>query len=116
MILADVAEPILGFNFFTDYRLDLKWTKRGKCFLQDEADRVIPLKMDSFNENTVNLAVLTFKQYSQTKSAEAAKTAKPYVIPPDYKAIIDQFPKLLEVNFQKTPVHGIVHTIETGSS
>ena len=84
------------------YKLDLKWSGQNKCYLQDTLQNtILPLKMDNFQPDSINLAVLTFKQYSQAKSEESAKAAKPYTIPADYKMLVDKYPKLLEINFQK---------------
>ena len=116
VILADVQEPILGFNFMLDFKLDLKWGKNGKCFLNDAArGHSIRLKMDTFHNTSLNLALVSFKQYSQSKSEQASKSAPAYQVPAEYKALIEQYPKLLEVNFLKKPPHGIVHHISTGS-
>ena len=60
---------------------------KNKCALKTAQGRFLPLKMDSYRRNDINLAIITFKQYSQSKSEEAAKNAAPYKIKPEYQAM-----------------------------
>ena len=54
-ILAEISQPLAGWDYLVKFRLDLKWTKRGKCYLQSDHHK-IPLKMDAYNKNETNLA------------------------------------------------------------
>ena len=36
-------------------------------------------------------------------------------IPSDYLAILEEFPEVQKVNFMEKPLHGVVHTINTGN-
>ena len=98
------------------FHLDLRWANK-KCKLVDGLrNQVIPLKLEATNKDNLNLALLTFKQYSQEKSAENSKIAKKPPIPSRYQKIIDAHPDVLKVTFLKEPLHGVVHDIPTGNN
>ena len=116
VIIANVDQPILGFNFILTYKLDLQWSK-GKCKLVDNIrNQIMPLKMDVYDQETIGLSLVSFRQYSQAKSEQNSKQEPKKVIPPAYKEIVDQYPGVLKVNFIDTPLHGVKHDIKTGSN
>ena len=65
--LADVDQPIFGWSFMTQFKLDLKWDRKGGCFLSDRTN-VIPLKMDTYNALDLNLALVSFKEFAQQRT------------------------------------------------
>ena len=79
VVLCDLEQPILGFDFLLQFKLDFRWIK-GQCFLVDgQNHQRLPLKMDTVNKDTLGLALLsfnTFKQYSQHKSELDSKKSK----------------------------------------
>ena len=115
-ILADqISEPICGWDMLLAFRLDLVWTKDNQCQLKDaRANRTFPVYMRRANKSDVGLALVTFKQYAAEQKVRDKEPEIP--IPPDYKHIVDEFPKILEVNLIKIPKHNVVHTIQTGSN
>ena len=73
VILADLSEAILGFDFIINFKLDMRWYK-GKCMLVDSfRQQTIPLKMSTVDRHSLDLALLTFKQYSQQQSEKQSK-------------------------------------------
>ena len=118
VILCDLNEPILGFDFLIAFKLDLRWNK-GKCSLVDSIrNQSIPLKMSMVNKDNLNLALVSYsyKQYSQERSVIDSQKEQKEPIPPDYKEILDKFPEVQKINFKKSPRHGVIHEIDTGSA
>ena len=87
VIVAQVDEPILGFNFIVAYKLNLQWSN-GKCRLVDQLkNQSMPLRLDTVDKNNLGLAVLTFRQYSQAKSEKNSKSEPKTIIPSVYQNI-----------------------------
>ena len=94
--MAQIDEPILGFDYIIQYKLDLQWAK-GKCRLVDNIlNQSMPLKLDVVNKNNLGLALVTFRQYSQCKSEANSKLGPKNTISPEYQAILDKFPAVLK--------------------
>ena len=68
------------------------------------------------NRSTTPLAMVSYKQYAQSKSEEAARAAKAYQILSEYQNLVNKYPKVLEINFCKKLQHSVVHTISTGNN
>ena len=116
VLLADINQPILGWPFLVQYKLDMKW-HRGKCMLVDkDRNQTIPLKMSAVESQNLDLAVITFKQYSQQQSEIQSKAEIKEPIPSQYQEILDQFPETQKIDFQLNPRHGVLHEIETGNA
>ena len=116
VIVADIDLPIVGWDMIIKFKLDLVW-KKGKCQLVDATrGQSSPLKLDTFDKNTLGLSLVTFRQYSQSKSEEYSKQEPKQPIPSQYKAIVDKYPEVLKVNFLEKPRHGVVHVIDTGQN
>ena len=91
------------------HKLDLQWTRYG-CQLYDKpAKKAFRLAMHQADKNVLDLCLVSYKQYSQSFN-----TSETSIIPPDYKALIDQYPAVLQVNFHKKPKHDVVHHIDMG--
>ena len=86
----------------------------GKSLLVDPNSRQpIPLTMANAKPQDLNLAIVSYKQYSQMKTVQNATKNEP--IQPEYEALISKYPDILEVKFDKSPKHGVVHTIDTSN-
>ena len=119
VIIADIKEAILGWDFLSKYHLDLVWSKGGTlCHLADKsAKKKFNLKLQPSPTHN-NLAVVnsSFKAWSQQIKIESAKTEPATKIPHPYQAIIDDHPTILTVDFKIQPKHGVVHDIDTGEN
>ena len=116
-LLADINQVIAGWDFILKFRLDLQWlnTKQPKCQLKDtKANRIFPLALAKAPNNQVSLALVTYKQYSDKQKTMHKELVN--IIPPDYKEIIDKYPKVRTVNFVTIPQHNVVHHIDTGTN
>ena len=75
-----------------------------------------PCDTDSLPSN-LGAGFKTFQQYSQAKNQQQTAKMKPQTIPPQYKQLVDKYPKLLNTDFHSdVPKHGVVHHIDTGDS
>ena len=100
VLLAELDEPILGWQFLVDFKLDIRW-KRGKCILVDSMRREnMPLKLSTVEERNLGLALVTFRQYAQQRTEESGKTVTKPPIPSDYLQILNEYPKVQEINFK----------------
>ena len=116
VIVAEISEPILGWNWIVANKLDLRWNRK-KCTLVDSIrGQTIPLRMEVANANNLGLALLSFRQYSQERSEKASKFEPKQVIPQAYQQLLDSHPDILKVNFLDKPKHGIIHDIPTGTN
>ena len=129
VILADVAEPVIGFDFLRKFLLSLIWDLEEKQMdlVDKKASITKRLSMRNIHSGTLlSLAPVetntaedmhkTFQQYSQAQSQKSQDAAEPEIIPKKYKRLLDKYPEVLKENFKiKTPKHGVVHTIQTGN-
>ena len=108
-IIANIKEPLLGWNFLLEHKLDLIWSN-SQCILFNAKRRSsYPLQLGSSDVNQTGLAQITFQQYSHQQKTPT----KPPAIQPCYEAIIDRNKEGLHCKFEDRPKHGVVHTIET---
>ena len=117
VIVGEIDQAILGWDWILAYKLDLQW-KKGKCRLLDNNRGMsYPLSLDTVNANQLGLSVVnqSFKQYAQERSEINSKKEKPVEIPSQYMAIVEKYPTLQKVNFIDKPLHGVTHTINTGN-
>ena len=115
-IIADVEEPIVGWDFITKFKLSINWDK-DKCYLVDpKKPHPQELRLQKTDLSRLSLAVVdtSFKAYSQAKCMEIADTIQP--IPAVYKNLLEKHSAIQKVNFTTNPKHGVVHTIDTGDN
>ena len=94
MTIADVQEPILGWDFLLAYKMNLMWTDFGCTLYDSKLNRSLRLSLHKVPNKNLNLAPVSFRQYAQQ---EAAKQPEPAIIPPEYRQIIYKFPAILKV-------------------
>ena len=111
-IVADVDEPVLGVGFLADHRLDLRWLDNGHCQLYHARKPAIPLRLGPAPANNLGLAVVTFKQYADEIKSKDSPVTPP--VPPQYQALLDKYPQVTTVKFNKHPRHNVTHSIDTG--
>ena len=68
----------------------------------------MPLNIATVGEQPLNLALLTFKQYSQQKSEEQSKLQEKEVFPPEFSKLLAEYPEVQRINFKKDPSHGVI--------
>ena len=84
-IIADVDVPIFSWDFILKYKLDLNWS-HDNCLLIDQIrGQSIPLKWEKINTDYMSLALVSFRQYSQAKSADNSHKQQKIPIPPKYQ-------------------------------
>ena len=111
-IVADVDEPVLGFNFLMEHKLDFRW-KGAHAILHHDRKPPIPLKLGPAPApHNLGLAVVTFKQYADAIKAKEVVKAKP--VPAQYQQILDKYPGIFSARISKTPRHNVTHSIDTG--
>ena len=111
-IVADVDEPVLGFNFLMEHKLDLRW-KDAHAILYHDRKPPIPLKLGPAPApHNLGLAVVTFKQYADAIKAKEVVKAKP--VPAQYQQLLDKYPGIFSARISKTPRHNVTHSIDTG--
>ena len=101
-ILADVQTPILGWDFLTTFKLDLKWQGNNCVLIDNRAKIRAKLSLEGVQPHLLGLIATT------TDPLQA--------IPATYRALIEKYPQILTPTFQQTPTHGIEHHIDTGNS
>ena len=139
VIIADIQEPIIGWDWMRAKRLSLVWAADGNLNLMDyRASITVPTTIAT--ESTVaGLALVdidddaspdiytghlcateyfdgkSFMEWAQEKSAEIPDDD--YEIQPPYSDLLAKYPDLLKPNFHaKTTKHNIVHNINTGDA
>ena len=103
VLIADVETPILGWDFLSDFQLDLLWTN-NKCVLYNKAARStynLTLGQGKIKTDHLGLAPtqLTFAKYSQAQKRPPAGTT----VPAAYSQILAKYPGLLEDKLSPTP-------------
>ena len=111
-IIADVNEPIVGWDMLEAFHLSLHWAGHN-CFLQDETGGRYPLKMRTTRQNALGLSLISFKKYAQEANRRAGEKDGSADLDGPYKAILADFPDVLKVNFTNKPKHGVTHHIDT---
>ena len=131
---ADVASPILGWDFVKYHRLALTWNENGEQCIYDKKakiTKVLEFKSVAHHESSGlrNLAVVeTFKcrrspeesqelafqvAAVQNLAAEAEESEDLSVMPDsDYKRLLEKYPEILKQNFsEEFTKSGITHRI-----
>ena len=78
--------------------------------------QTIPLKLSTVNKQHLDLALVSFKQYSQQRSEAFLKAQPKEEIPKEYEDLLENYKDCQTINFKKRPLHGVIHSIETGSA
>ena len=81
MIIANIAQLVLVWDFLVKFKLDDRWSGNN-CRLQSDRDLIIPLQMDTANKDNIVLSAIqnpSFKEWSQKHSVQANKNE---VVPP----------------------------------
>ena len=131
VLIADIDEPVIGWDMIFQYKLNLVWSKNGKeCTLVDrKAGISSKLKLEQVTPDTrLNLAPIdiatndpqkynTFQKWSQAQAAKANQGIRPPPIPTEFKALLDEYPDIQKLDFHAdTPKHGVTHNIDTGNN
>ena len=110
-IVSEVDEPVIGFGFLLDNKLDLRWLDNGHCQLYHARKPAIPLRLAPAAEENLGLALVTFKEYADRIKAKDAPVTHP--VPQKYQALLDKYPRVQQVTFNKHPRHNVTHSIDT---
>ena len=114
-VISEVDSPVLGFDFMSQQKVDLIWTKQGRCILKSNR-KTIHLTMAKCSGQHLNLAPITTGSPSFQKWVQEQRVKNidpPTPIPTGYQAILDKFPGIDKPNFVDKPKHGVVHHIIT---
>ena len=142
VIIADVSQPVLGWDFNRKFHLSLIWTDMGDLELHDrKAGTRSPMQVTA-NVHTqwpnlsgyklvikgqpqkapLTIGALqteykTFQQWSQGQKIAATKEEPVHSVPTHYRQLINKYPSILKADFHAATVkHGVEHKIETGDS
>ena len=91
---------------------NIMWQNKGCVLYCGKSRSIYPLQMGSSNHEYMQLAPMTFKQWSQHHKAPPTKSS----IDPAYQAILDRIPGVSTCRFDENPLHGVTHHIDTTDS
>ena len=123
-VMADIKQPIIGWNFIKKYRLSTGWNRWGDPMLIDKKARIYAtmrsddddmrrisslkyvykntkLQSRSFRSDQIGAieyeANKSFQHWSQTQNVKALAEEMPQEIPEKYSKLINKFPSILNV-------------------
>ena len=138
-IIADVDQPVLGWDFCKKYLLSLVWNEWGDLELWDPKAKIkAPLQMSSdrngprlagcaisehFPQSLPQISALnelfatesqeivkSFQQWSALQKQKGNNENDLKAVPDNYKALLSKYPSILDCDFKKAEVrHGVVH-------
>ena len=135
-VIADTTDNILGMDFMSKYRLELRWGPFGDLYLYDKKSDISTLcqfvkvpkntlpsissiKVVSPTRASAAITVsdpsLPFQAFTVAALNELGEQSLPSSIPLAYQKLIREFPELMTPNF-KDVKHSIVHSIPTGDA
>ena len=126
VLIVDVDQPILGFDFIWRYKISIIWNRHGELDIVDmKSDVRAPLTVHKVPEGTsIKLAPVelegqfkTFQQYAQSKNQAAMEKQTEVPIPKRCRDLLNRFPSIMKPDLKVREVkYGVVHTIETVSN
>ena len=132
-VVANISEPIVGWDLMRAHKLSLIWDDDGELRLHDRKAAIrTETKLSHFNPDMAQISLITdtvqdhgkdgskffrnFQEYSQKQSVLANKQARKTPIPPRYRELLDKYPSLLKTDFTTEARHKIRHHIDTGEN
>ena len=144
-IIADVDQPVLGWDFCKKFLLSLVWNEFGDLELWDQKAMIrAPLQMSSEGdwpklsgcalvqrvEPQVTLGqisalhelfatenIKSFQDWAAIQKQKTNTESDIQAVPQKYKALLEKYNSILQCDFRKSTVkHGVVHRIQTGDN
>ena len=144
-VKADVASPIIGWDFIRKHRLSFVWNKWGDILIKDrksnikkelvfkplpqlQSDSMSSLRTHEAQSDDVNEVFKLVQEVAAMQSVDLpADTNEPDIFMSDqsldlladspFKSLLSRFPGLLTQDFTKdTSKTGVIHRIDTGSA
>ena len=140
VLVADIDQPVIGWDFCRRYLLSLVWSEFGDLYLWDPKAKIKTLLQITANDRgkwpnmegyTVvdDRKAIELHSIQQDSKSEEFKSFQDWsakqkqlqnvhiAIPEKYMALIRKHPGILECDFKASKVkHGVIHRIETGSN